>query len=210
MKKFILLIIAVIFLASCATTPPAPSRFEKGFYIYPKHEFAVKTPEGWHQTKRPPDWMGSSFMPKQHHHLRIIFLNNTTNGFISITSDKVNRPYHIMAMNPHGLIKFLDKSLKETKKKLLKNPTCKSCDYEIINFNRWNEFATFSTVFLNLKSIIKGYMYSCCEDDACILTFNMVSTEENYITNISAFYSVVNSFQDNPFYKHYFNKQGAE
>ncbi len=200
MKRLIILIITATFLASCATAPPP--RTEKGYYIFPKHEFSVKMPVDWKHTTKIPVWI-KPFVPQDvRSKTRTMYFNNNTIGMIIISSDKSIWARDPLIVDPEEYRKNIKNLFEKKKKNFEKKPECISYNYELVSNDEFDEDAYMVNDLMKMRTITKYFVYDCCEDDTCIIQITMVSEENNLSKNKPAFNMIVKSFKNNPYYSH--------
>ncbi len=189
-------------LSSCATGPPA--RIEEGKYINPRFEYAIQTPIGWQVSKRIPDWLKSSLPFEVKRIIKVIFLNNDTNGMIAVCSDKTI--IDLSRIDSKKLKNAFVKRFEKQKEVNKKNPYIKEYEYEIHDSGFWSNAwyepqhvvtqKIFSqTEFQKIKAESRSYLYSCRTDDTCEMEIFLVSDVKTFDQNYPVFEAVINSMK---------------
>lgn len=191
--KGILLVIALLFFAGCATFPPP--KIEGGRYINPKYGFSIEVPKGWYQTEKIPGWIKDILTEEKKSQMRIMFFNSDTNGFITISSDKTIWSFSLLYCAYDKIYANIEKQLEKKKQKFNKDPYIKSFSYEFNNIEHWTEKLFCETEFQKLEGRSEHFMYGCCKDDTCFVGITLISDVKTFNENYEVFKRIVDSFQ---------------
>lgn len=193
MKKIFLLVIALLFFVGCATFPPP--KIQDGRYINPKYGFSIEVPKGWYQTEKIPEWIKDILDEEKRATIRIMFFNNDTNGFITISTYKTIWSFSLLYCAYDKIYDNMEKQLEKKKQKLIKDPYIKSFSYTFNNIEHWSESLYCETEFQKLEGRSENFMYGCCGDDTCIVTIALISDIKTFDNNYNVFKITVDSFQ---------------
>lgn len=208
MKKIFLSIIALFFLAGCATFPPP--KIQDGRYINPRYGFSIEVPDGWLQTEKIPPWIFETLSDEQKSHICIMFFNNNTNGLICIISDKPVPSIPPSALNETpsfdnvipGSLKDvyiyqpMKQEFEKRKQQLIKNSYIKNYSYKIYSIKKCTEEFSYVTEFEKMEIRVECMMYACQKDDTCAVEFFLISDIKTFDENYEVFNKVADSFYE--------------
>ncbi|WP_027358509.1 hypothetical protein [Desulforegula conservatrix] len=187
------LMLLLFCMTSCATAPPAIIR--DGIYYNDNYGFSFKTPEGWHNTNKMPEWLKKGVSGWVVLRTQYMCFNNETNGFIEVSCVKSYR-------SMDGIRKFLEDAFQDQKKEMQADPYFKkiNCKYytpkeaPLANLVEREELY-YENEFVKERLEQNTFVYSFNARVNYILTFTFISRNQTFEENRKAYDSVLKSFQ---------------
>ena len=188
--KYCIIIIIIISVLGCATTPP--HRIENHRYFNPKHNLSMAVPDGWMTTTKSDT----------NEKYDIIFYNEDTNGLISIGFG--SSLFKTGSMSQIETLNFLDYLGGAAEKKLRKvsiNSAIKNIDY---HYNQFPEITNQPECFFEfeilwdiqgskINSIGRNFLYKCHQDYTCVIRLELSSSSETFELNKLIYENLIQS-----------------
>ncbi|MFC1858091.1 hypothetical protein ACFL9U_08675 [Thermodesulfobacteriota bacterium] len=197
MKNGIIVFICLAFLASCATYPPP--KIEDGRYLNFQYEFLFSVPEDWKQVERVPESLEMYILPEEISAIKIMFVNEETDGLISVMSQK--KPINVGRMEGFDFKGQLEMFLEKRKNKF-ENAKQFNAEYfhEIHNLTPGDVPSTvvseeiiFETDNTKRKAIDNTVMYLSHKKNTCFVTLYLLSEIDTFEENLVIYDRMLNS-----------------
>ncbi len=179
-------------LSACAG-PQA--KIEKGIYYNYKYAFSLSVPKGWHHTSEVPEWLREGVSGWLVVRTPVMFFNNETNGFISITCHETYR-------SSEGIKDYIEGALKSIKEEALADQYVKDFSSNIYPLSNKPGLSLVSKMevkyeneFQKLKYEADDYFFIRDGKSNCLLIFSMTSMARTYDENKKVYEEVLQSLK---------------
>lgn len=196
MKKLLVILMTVCFLASCASVPPP--RVENGLYINPKFQYSIKLPQGWVQKEDIPDWLKKDVSSDLRDKIQIVFFNNETNGAIIIANDKTF--IDLQSCSKKQISNAIEKALKREVDNVRSKPYVEKINYTVYEPSSLNTpnlisvtEGTVATEFMKVALENNSFIYMCDDDDTCVFSIILISLSRTFEENKKVFKEIIDS-----------------